>query len=136
MACFVVPMVEAVITTIAAKVVRSHEGEPETVQIHVDGAGYETAEKITFSRKLGWLSKLLWGGSALLMFEHVWTGEIIPAFPFLSAANNPADLANMLGEMSTVGVGMAALITAVWLGMATITSSMEKKAVETRSSES
>lgn len=132
MACVIVPMVEAVITTIAAKVAKTHETE---TRLHVDGAGYETEEKLTLSTKLGWLSKLLWGGSALLMFEHVWHGEIIPAFPFLTAAQSSADIANMLTEMSTVGVGMAAIITAVWLAMTAIASGMEKTA-ETQSSES
>lgn len=133
MACVIVPMVEAVITTIAAKAVKAHETE---ARIRVDGAGHETEERLTLSTKLGWLSKLLWGGSALLMFEHVWHGEIIPAFPFLTAAQSSADIANMLTEMSTVGVGMAAVITAVWLGMVTVAASMEKKTAELQSSES
>ena len=53
---------------------------------------------------------MLWGGAALLAFEHVWHGEVVPYFPFLTAATDPADRAQMLREMATVGVTMAALI--------------------------
>ena len=49
-----------------------------------------------------------------MAFEHFWHGEIQPFFPFLTAASNPADTAEMLHEMSTVGVSMAVLVTLVW----------------------
>ena len=81
-----------------------------------------------FSRKLKWLNRLLWGGSGLLAFEHVWHGEITPWFPFLTAAGNPADAAEMLHEMATAGVGMAALCTAVWGIMLVVSSKIEKRA--------
>lgn len=135
MACVVVPMVEAVVTTIAAKVMESKERSVEAANIHHEGEHTELTEKITFSRKLKWLNNLLWGGSALLVFEHVWHGEIIPVFPFLTAASNPADVAEMLQEMSTAGVGMSLLVTAVWAGMVAVTSAMEKKALKAQPSE-
>ena len=127
-ACFLVPAAEAVVTTIAAKAMKSKEGNPDTVKIQFDGAELAEAEKIPFSRKLGWLNKLLWGGSGLLAFEHVWHGEVVPWFPFLTAASNPADAAEMLHEMSTVGVTMAVLVTAVWAGMLVVSSAIEKRA--------
>lgn len=120
MACLLVPAAEAVITTIAAKVMKSKEQKAETATI-------DTAEKLPFSRKLKWLSNLLWGGSALLTLEHVWHGEIVPWFPFLTAANDPAATAEMLQEMATVGAGMTAAVTAVWLGMLGISRVMEKR---------
>ena len=128
MACFLVPTAEAVVTTIAAKALKSKEATPEAVKAQHDETGLTETEKIPFSRKLGWLNKLLWGGSALLAFEHVWHGEVEPWFPFLTAASNPADAAEMLHEMSTVGVAMAALVTAVWAGMVAVSSIMEKRA--------
>ena len=124
MACFIVPAAEAVVTTIATKVMKSKEGNPETVKIQLDGA----EEKLPFSKKFSWLNKLLWGGSALLAFEHVWHGEVTPWFPFLTAASNPADAAEMLHEMSTAGVTMSVLVTAVWAGMLVVSSVIEKKA--------
>lgn len=136
MACFLVPAAEAVITTIVTKVMRSKEADPETVKVQLDGAEPVEAEKIPFSRKLGWLNKLLWGGSALLAFEHIWHGEVVPWFPFLTAASDPANAAEMLNEMATAGVAMAVLVTAVWAGMLVVSSVIEKRAKKALSAES
>ena len=57
---------------------------------------------------------VFYGGAALLAYEHVWHGEVVPWFPFLTAAANPEDAAVMLHEMATVGVTMALLVTAAW----------------------
>ena len=129
MACFLVPVTEAVITTVASKVMQSKESSPETVHISLDDSTVTEAVKTPFSQKLKWLNNLLWGGSALLAFEHVWHGEVVPWFPFLTAAGNPADAGEMLHEMSTVGVTMAVLVTAVWGGMLAISNVIEKKSV-------
>ena len=131
MACFLVSAAEAVIVTVATQVVIAHENKLLPQFKRETGAKSEhKAEKIPFSRKLGWLSNLLWGGSFLLAFEHVWHGEVTPWFPFLTAAGNPADTAAMLHEMSTVGVTMAVLVTAVWAGMVLVSAAMEKKALQ------
>lgn len=128
MACFLVPAAEAVITTIAAKAIKSKEKE-ETVKLSLsDGAVQETA-KIKFSTKLGWLNKLLWGGSALLAFEHLWHGEVVPFFPFLTAVEN-GETAEMLAEMGSAGVMMAVLVTAAWVGMLAVSSIVEKRALQ------
>ena len=107
MACFIVPGTEAIVTTIATKIIEKKELSS------VDNADIKF-DKELLSTKLKRLNGLLWGGSALLAFEHLWHGEIQPFFPFLTAASNPASAAEMLHEMSTVGVAMAALITFVW----------------------
>ena len=73
---------------------------------------------------------MLWGGSFLLAFEHVWHGEVTPWFPFLTAASNPVDKAEMLYEMSTSGVAMAILVTAIWGVMVLVSRSLERKAVK------
>ena len=117
MACFIVPTTEAIVTTIAAKCVKKHEAAAP--------AGDTAA--IPFSEKLGWLNKLLWGGSALLAFEHIWHGEVTPFFPFLTAAADAADRAEMFHEMATSGVAMALLVTAVWGCMCAVVSRMQKR---------
>ena len=117
MACFLVPTTEAIVTTIAAKCIRKHEE---------DAPAADTAV-IPFSEKLGWLNKLLWGGSALLAFEHIWHGEVTPFFPFLTAAADAADRAEMLHEMATSGVAMALLVTAVWGVMCAVVGRMQKQ---------
>ncbi len=113
MACFLVPAAEAIVTTVAHKVIKNKENKAE-------GEG-----KIRFSEKLSWLNGMLWGGSGLLAFEHLWHGEISPFFPFLTAANDPADTAEMLHEMATSGSAMAVLVTLAWLGVVAVTSRIE-----------
>ena len=103
MACFIVPAAEAIVVTAAAK---ASKAEPKEAEV-----------KIPMKVKLKWLSSLLWGGAVLLAFEHVWHGEVVPWFPFLTAMNDPADMAEMFQEMATVGVTMAVLVTLVWLVM-------------------
>ncbi len=108
MACFLVPASEAVVTTVAEHIIRSKESKGENADKEIP--------KVHFSEKLSWLNKMLWGGSALLAFEHVWHGEVIPTFPFLTAVQN-GETADMLYEMGTAGVGMAVLVTAIWGAM-------------------
>lgn len=113
MACFIVPATEAIVTTIAAKVIEKKETEQMT-EMTCETAALSAHHTEKLSVKLNRLNGLLWGGSALLAFEHLWHGEIQPFFPFLTAASNPADLAEVVHEMSTVGVAMAVSVTAVW----------------------
>ena len=71
-----------------------------------------------------------------MAFEHVWHGEVVPWFPFLTATSNPADAAQMLHEMATAGVAMAILVTAVWAGMLVVSSVIEKRVKKALSAES
>ncbi|QTQ14029.1 hypothetical protein HRQ91_05935 [Treponema parvum] len=127
MACFLVPAAEAIVTTVAANVIKSKEKE-ESVKLSLSDGSVQEATKIKFSTKLGWLNKLLWGGSALLAFEHLWHGEVVPFFPFLTAVEN-GETAEMLAEMGSAGVMMAVLVTAVWVGMLAVSSVVEKRAL-------
>ncbi len=128
MACFIVPVAEAVVTTVITKAVKSKDTKPEALK--ADTVSFSAKHKIPFSRKLKWLSNMLWGGSVLLAFEHVWHGEVVPWFPFLTAASDPAETSEMLFEMATVGVSMALIVTAVWGVMLLVTNAMEKKAIK------
>jgi len=127
MACFLVPVAEAVVTTVITKTVKSKETKQAVLKADTGNDSFETDDRIPFSRKLKWLGNMLWGGSALLAFEHVWHGEVVPWFPFLTAASDPAEALAMLTEMATVGITMAVLITAVWGIMLLVTNAMEKK---------
>ena len=112
MACFLVPTGEAIVTTVLTKAFKSKEKAdmtPSSEEVHE-----AVSDKIPFSKKLSWLNNMLWGGSALLAFEHVWHGEVVAWFPFLTAMESPDEASAMLHEMSTVGVSMAVLVTAVW----------------------
>jgi len=109
MACFLVPTTEAIVTTVIKKV--------------ADKKGSDNI----FIKKMGWLNNMLWGGSALLAFEHVWHGEVTPWFPFLTATSNAADTAEMFHEMFTSGVAMAVLVTLAWFVMVAVTHAVSKK---------
>lgn len=95
MACFTAPLAEALVAT----AVRS--------------AAPAGARRNPFVRRLGWLQKMLFGGSFLLAVEHVWHGEITWKYPFLTAVSE-GNTAEMLHEIATSGVAMAALATSVW----------------------
>lgn len=127
MACFLVPAAEAVVTTLAAKLLKSRE-KARNVEIRLPDGSVEMATRIPFSTKLGWLNKLLWGGSALLAFEHVWHGEVVPFFPFLTAVRD-GETSEMLAEMGSAGVMMAALVTVVWFGMLAVSAMVERRAL-------
>ncbi len=128
MACFLVPATEAVVTTIVQSVMKNKEKSTDLpASTEAAAAKIEAAtHKTPFSVKLGWLNKMLWGGSALLAFEHLWHGEVVPYFPFLTAVTN-GEVSDMLGEMSSVGVVMAILVTAVWGGMVAVSGIIEKR---------
>lgn len=118
MSCFIVPAAEAVVTTIVTKVVRRSE----------EKAGEKAA--LPMSEKLGWLNKMLWGGSGLLAFEHLWHGELSPVFPFFTAAQSPEQLSLMLHETATSGTAMAVIVTLVWAAVSAAGSLLIKRGGE------
>jgi hypothetical protein len=131
MACFAAPLAEAIVVSVAKKVIEKKE---KTTSV-VSNASTSTqpssesfsGEKLPFAKKLGWLENLLWGGSALLAFEHIWHGEVVPFFPFLTAASNPESLSEMIREIATTGVCMSILVTGVWALMVAASVFLEKR---------
>jgi hypothetical protein len=120
MACFLVPMGEAIVTTIIQKVVENRE---------IKSGGVEAAKTgLTWSKRLSWLNKLLWGGTLMLAVEHIWHGEVVPWPPFLTAMENPGEVAPMLHEIATFGVAMAVIVTIIW-GIIIIIAEQKAKAV-------
>ena len=129
MACFLVPGTEAIIVTTAAVLLKKYEQNKTQVKVTAGSAPAQAPAKSGFARKLFWLADLLWGGVILLAFEHLWHGEVVPFFPFLTAASEgPAAVTEMLGEMATVGVTMAVLVTLVWGAMVAVSAAIEKRA--------
>ncbi len=117
MACFVVPVAEAIVVTVAKKIAEKKEKS----NIEINGVPVEKALEapkkkpcFSWSRKLGWLEKMLWGGSFLLLIEHIWHGEIVPWPPFITAMTDPAAMSVMFNEIATVGTAMAVFVSAVW----------------------
>ncbi len=105
MACFVESIVVAGVLSVVKKGVTKQESANKNVQ------------KISWSRKLGWLVNMLWGGAFLLCIEHMWHGEIVAYPPFLTAMGSPEDMQAMVYEILTIGSAQVALIVAIWAVM-------------------
>lgn len=121
MACFLVSAAEAVVVGVVKKAEKKHEEKL------IESGEQVVQNKVPLSRKLSWLFYMLIGGAVLLMFEHVWHGEVVPWFPFLSAINDPEETTQMLHEMATVGTTMAGLITVIWIGMCLVADRIVKR---------
>jgi hypothetical protein len=131
MACFLVSAAEALVVTGIEKA----EEKKEKVQIESGKLDNIEPTKVPMSRKLKWLTWMLWGGAILLCYEHVWHGEVVPWFPFLTAMADPADAADMFHEMATVGVTMAVIITVTWFIMCKVSDAIMARKPETASQE-
>ena len=94
MACFVVPLVQAVATSALRK----------------------WGKKDSFvGRHLASLELMLWGGSVMLIVDHVINGELTWRFPFFTALGTEGGGAVFLRELLTVGLPMSVVITLVWV---------------------
>ncbi|NCC15459.1 MAG: hypothetical protein EOM28_03805 [Clostridia bacterium] len=135
MACFVVPMTEAIIVSVVKHIAKKKEekalseastlGKGEDVSFMEEN--HTTQTGLSWTQKLGWLNALLWGGVFLLAVEHIWHGEVILWPPFLTAMRNPNDIPIMLHEMASVGTSMAIFVTLVWVGMVFIAEQKMKR---------
>ena len=94
MACFIVPLTQAVATTIYRKTTKHQES--------------------FVRRNLKTLELMLWGGSLMLIVDHIINGEVTYMYPFFTALETEGGGLVMLREMLTVGVPMSVLVTAVW----------------------
>lgn len=112
MACFAVPLAEAVVVSVIKAVALKKGNSNEKIQVARE--------------KVATLEKMLYGGSAFLAVEHIYHGEITFVPPFLTAMKTPEEISVMLHEMASVGVGMAFLVTAAW-GIGCLVSHFIKK---------
>ena len=103
MACFIVPLVQAVATTAYRKRHAAEIAAPDAPVL---------------KHRLPDLEKMLWGGTLMLVVDHVINGELTWRFPFFTALGQAGGGAVMLREMLTVGVPMSLVLTAAWLAWA------------------
>ena len=101
MACFLAPMAAGLLTTMFRK-------------------------KIPAALKISWLNLMLWGGVAMLVIDHIVSGEVVFYPPFLTAMQNPADISIMLQEVAIVGGLMTITIVLVWIILVAITLRMPR----------
>ncbi|MDD4493545.1 MAG: hypothetical protein PHV32_04235 [Eubacteriales bacterium] len=122
MACFLVPMAEAIVVTLVKTIIEKKEQKALALEMKKEEINDSSLKKsqntlrtrLSWSRKLSWLNNLLWGGVLLLALEHLWHGEIVPWPPFLTAIRSPDSIVPMLHEIATVGTSMAIFVTITW----------------------
>lgn len=95
MACFIAPLVEAIAVTAIRKSGGKAAGSP-------------------FLQHLPDLEKMLWGGTLMLIVDHIINGELTWAFPFFTALQQTGGASILWREILTVGVPMALALTAAW----------------------
>ena len=95
MSCFIVPLVQAIGTTAYRK-------------------AHTKPFKTTLGREIPSLEKMLWGGTVMLIVDHIINGELTWKFPFFTALGETGGFSAMLHEMLTVGLPISLLLTAVW----------------------
>ncbi len=98
MACFIVPLTQAIATSAYRKLNENRIEESDSALMH----------------NLPALEKMLWGGSVLLVVDHILSGELTWRFPFLTALDGAQGVQIVLRELLTVGLPMSLVLTAVW----------------------
>ena len=94
MACFIAPLVEAIAVT----------------AIHKSGLKGNSP----YLQHLPDLEKMLWGGTLMLIVDHIINGELTWTFPFFTSLGQTGGAAILWREVLTVGVPMALALTAAW----------------------
>jgi hypothetical protein len=94
MACFIAPLVEAIAVTAIRK--SGLKGNSPYLQHLPD------------------LEKMLWGGTLMLIVDHIINGELTWTFPFFTSLGQTGGAAILWREVLTVGVPMALALTAAW----------------------
>ena len=96
MACFIAPLVEAIAVTAIRK--SGLKGNSPYLQHLPD------------------LEKMLWGGTLMLIVDHIINGELTWTFPFFTSLGESGGAAILWREVLTVGVPMALVLTVAWAG--------------------
>jgi hypothetical protein len=110
MACFVAPATVAVVTTIVRKVAQKREGTAAT-----QSAGHScTKVSGKWTVRLGWLNTMLWGGTIMLVLDHILSGELTVRPPFLTALSAPLQTGAVLREILVTGGAMTAAVFVAW----------------------
>ena len=99
MSCFLVPLAQAIVTSAYCKANKN--------SLSGENAG-------PLRRNLPALEKMLWGGSVMLIVDHIINGELTWRYPFFTALGETGGAGVMLHEILTVGLPISAALTLVW----------------------
>ncbi len=98
MSCFIIPMAQAIVTSAYRK---------------ANQKSIEASDAAPLKRNIPALEKMLWGGTLMLIVDHVVNGELTWRYPFFTALET-GGFPVMLRELLTVGVPMSLVLTIVW----------------------
>lgn len=102
MCCFVMPLIQGIAVSSIRKS-KSREIKDKTCS--------------HFMQQLPKLETMLWGGTVMLIVDHIINGEVTWRYPFFTALEQAGGAHVMLREMLTVGLPMCGVITLVWAGL-------------------
>ena len=111
MSCFIVPLTQAVVTTVVRK-------RNEKLGRYPSNAWMQNLPK---------LELMLWGGSLMLIVDHIINGELTYYFPFFTALEKEGGAYTMLREVCTTGLCMSIIITFVYTIMVALRLQTEKE---------
>jgi len=104
MACFIVPLAQAIATT-AYRKQQERKALTQTGEIHLS----------PLNAHLSTLEMMLWGGTLMLIIDHIINGELTWRFPFFTALETEGGGQVMLEEILTVGIPMSVIVTVAWV---------------------
>lgn len=113
MSCFLVPLAQAIVTSAYCKANKN--------SVSAQGAG-------PLRRSLPTLEKMLWGGSVMLIVDHIINGELTWRYPFFTALGETGGAGVMLHEILTVGLPISVALTLVWAVWALVKSRSKVRA--------
>ena len=100
MACFIAPLAQAVVTTaLRRKLKRTSD---------------QAVVQSPWLAQLPKLELMLWGGSAMLIVDHIINGEVTWMYPFFTALEQQDGWVTMWHEILAVGFPMCAIVTAIY----------------------
>ncbi len=101
MACFIVPMTQAIATSIARRRMKGRVETTENPWLH----------------QLPKLELMLWGGTLMLIVDHILNGEMTWEYPFFTILAHKEGFHLMMGEMLGVGLPMSVVISLFYVGL-------------------
>ena len=110
MACFVAPAAVAVVTTVTRKIVQRRETDSSAPQAQTS----KVKQCGKWTQRLGWLNTMLWGGTVMLVLDHILSGELTARPPFLTALGEAGQASVVINEILVVGGAMTGAVFVVW----------------------
>lgn len=102
MCCFLMPLMQGVAVSAVRKSTKKN---------------LESSYTPAWIHELPKLENMLWGGTVMLVVDHIISGEVTWRYPFFTALEQAGGASVMLREMLTVGLPMCAVITLLWGGI-------------------